>query len=160
MANASVNEHLIIGNLGVDPKLKEFPDGGAICEMSVATNHNFVRANGEKVEKTTFHRVLVYGKAARACATYLAKGRQVYVRGRSESRKYTVVKDGVSEDKWITELHAAEVKFLAGGQKKQQADGTAQRETKLTDAPAGDEMMPEMNLDPGPAQGEGDEIPF
>ena len=80
---ASVNEVTIIGNLGRDPELRTTTNGTSVCSLSVATSYK--PKEGE--ERVEWHRVTVWGNQADACSKYLEKGRQVYVRGRLQTKK-------------------------------------------------------------------------
>src|SRR5205085_9355311 len=94
---ASVNKVIIIGNLGRDPETRYMPDGGAITNISVATTENWKDKNGEKQEKTEWHRVAFFGKLAEIAGEYLKIGSQVYVEGRLQTRKWQD-KDGQERD--------------------------------------------------------------
>lgn len=98
---ASVNKVILIGNLGRDPETRYMPDGGAITNISVATTEVWKDKNGEKQEKTEWHRVAFFGKLAEIAGEYLKKGSQVYVEGRLQTRKWQD-KDG--QDRYSTEV--------------------------------------------------------
>jgi single-strand DNA-binding protein len=106
----SVNKVIIIGNLGRDPELNHTKSGTPVCNLSVATSS---KKGGEEV--TEWHRVTCWEKTAEHCAKYLSKGRQVYVEGRLQTRKWE--KDG--QDHYTTEIVAWSVQFLGskGGSK-------------------------------------------
>ena len=107
---ASVNKVIIIGNLGRDPETRSFPDGGTICNVTIATTRNWKdKTSGDKVEETEWHRVVFRDRLAEIAGEYLKKGRQVYVEGRLKTRKWTD-KDGV--EKYTTEIVAEEMKML------------------------------------------------
>jgi single-strand DNA-binding protein len=110
---ASVNKVIIIGNLGRDPETRYMPDGGAITNISVATTDVWKDKNGEKQEKTEWHRVAFFGKLAEIAGEYLKKGSQVYVEGRLQTRKWQD-KDGA--DKYMTEVIADRMQMLGSRQ--------------------------------------------
>jgi single-strand DNA-binding protein len=110
---ASVNKVIIIGNLGRDPETRYMPDGGAICNISVATTDKWKDKNGEMQEKTEWHRVAFFGKLAEIAGEYLKKGSQVYVEGRLQTRKWQD-KDGA--DKYSTEIVANQMQMLGSRQ--------------------------------------------
>ena len=110
---ASVNKVIIIGNLGRDPETRYMPDGGAITNISVATTDTWKDKNGEKQEKTEWHRVAFFGKLAEIAGEYLKKGSQVYVEGRLQTRKWQD-KDG--QDKYTTEIVANQMQMLGSRQ--------------------------------------------
>jgi single-strand DNA-binding protein len=110
---ASVNKVIIIGNLGRDPETRYMPDGGAVCNISVATTDKWKDKNGEMQEKTEWHRVAFFGKLAEIAGEYLKKGSQVYVEGRLQTRKWQD-KDG--QDKYSTEIVANQMQMLGSRQ--------------------------------------------
>ena len=110
---ASVNKVILIGNLGRDPETRYMPDGGAITNISIATTENWKDKQGEKQEKTEWHRVAFFGKLAEIAGEYLKKGSQVYVEGRLQTRKWQD-KDGV--DKYTTEIVANAMQMLGSRQ--------------------------------------------
>ena len=110
---ASVNKVIIIGNLGRDPETRYMPEGGAICNISVATTEKWKDKNGEMQEKTEWHRVAFFGKLAEIAGEYLKKGSQVYVEGRLQTRKWQD-KDGA--DKYMTEVVANVMQMLGSRQ--------------------------------------------
>jgi len=110
---ASVNKVILIGNLGRDPEVRYMPDGGAITNISIATTENWKDKNGEKQEKTEWHRVAFFGKLAEIAGEYLKKGSQVYVEGRLQTRKWQD-KDG--NDKYTTEVVADRMQMLGSRQ--------------------------------------------
>ena len=134
---ASVNKVIIIGNLGRDPETRYMPDGGAITNISVATTDTWKDKNGEKQEKTEWHRVAFFGKLAEIAGEYLKKGSQVYVEGRLQTRKWQD-KDG--QDKYTTEIVANVMQMLGsrqgmGGGAPDRGDSGEVRESR--GAPAG-----------------------
>jgi single-strand DNA-binding protein len=121
---ASVNKVIIIGNLGRDPETRYMPEGGAITNISVATTESWKDKNGEKQEKTEWHRVAFFGKLAEIAGEYLKKGSQVYVEGRLQTRKWQD-KDG--QDKYMTEIVANQMQML-GSRQGMGGSGGAERE--------------------------------
>src|SRR5260221_2755814 len=110
---ASVNKVILIGNLGRDPETRYMPDGGAITNISVATTDVWKDKQGEKQEKTEWHRVAFFGKLAEIAGEYLKKGSQVYVEGRLQTRKWQD-KEGV--DKYTTGIVADRMQMLGSRQ--------------------------------------------
>lgn len=99
----SVNKVIIVGNLGRDPEVRSFQNGGRVCSLNVATSESWKdKASGEKKERTEWHRVSIFNDALVGIAErYLKKGSKVYLEGQLETRKYTD-KDGV--EKYSTEV--------------------------------------------------------
>jgi single-strand DNA-binding protein len=110
---ASVNKVILIGNLGRDPETRYMPDGGAITNISIATTDTWKDKQGEKQEKTEWHRVAFFGKLAEIAGEYLKKGSQVYVEGRLQTRKWQD-KEGV--EKYTTEIVADRMQMLGSRQ--------------------------------------------
>ena len=114
---ASINKVILIGNLGKDPETRYMPNGEAVTNITVATTETWKDKNGEKQEKTEWHRVTFYRKLAEIAGEYLKKGRSVYVEGRLETRKWTD-KSGV--ERYTTDIIATDMKML--GSKSGSAD--------------------------------------
>ncbi len=99
----SVNKVIIVGNLGRDPEVRSFQNGGRVCSLNVATSESWKdKASGERKERTEWHRVSIFNDALVGIAErYLKKGSKVYLEGQLETRKYTD-KDGI--EKYSTEV--------------------------------------------------------
>jgi single-strand DNA-binding protein len=106
---ASVNKVILVGNLGRDPEVRYMPDGAAIANISVATTDQWKDKNGEKQERTEWHRVAFFGKLAEIAGEYLKKGSQVYVEGRLQTRKW---QDKEGQDRYTTEIVADRMQML------------------------------------------------
>jgi single-strand DNA-binding protein len=107
---ASVNKVIVVGNLGKDPETRYSPNGGAICNVRIATTRNWKdKATGEKKEETEWHSVVFYDRLAEIAGEYLKKGRSVYVEGRLKTRKW---QDKEGQDRYTTEIIAAEMQLL------------------------------------------------
>ncbi|MFP5461037.1 MAG: single-stranded DNA-binding protein [Gammaproteobacteria bacterium] len=107
---ASVNKVILIGNVGRDPETRYAPNGGAICNVSIATTRSWKdKASGEKREETEWHRVVFFDRLAEIVQEYAKKGRALYVEGRLKTRKWQD-KDGV--EKYTTEIVAEEMQLL------------------------------------------------
>ena len=99
---ASVNRVILIGNLGRDPEIRYTQGGEPIANFSLATNEAWTDRSGQKQERTEWHRVEVFGKAAQVVRDYLSKGRQVYVEGSIRYDEWTD-KDGNKRN--TTKIH-------------------------------------------------------
>ncbi|MEF7617182.1 single-stranded DNA-binding protein [Aquincola sp. MAHUQ-54] len=109
---ASVNKVIIIGNLGRDPEVRSFPDGGSICNITVATTRRWkARDSNEFQEETEWHRVVFRDRLAEIAGEYLRKGRPVYVEGRLKTRKW---QDKEGRDTYTTEIVAEQMQLLGG----------------------------------------------
>ena len=107
-----VNKVILIGHLGADPDMRYTPSGAGVCELRLATSESWKDKNGQRQERTEWHRVVVWGKTAEICAKYLAKGRQVFIEGRIQTRSYD---DKEGQKRYITEIIANDVQFLSSG---------------------------------------------
>jgi len=105
---SGINKVILVGNLGKDPEVKKLGDQ-SVCNFTIATSEKWTK-DGEDKEKTEWHRVTVWGKLAEICGKYLAKGKQVYVEGKLQTRSYD--KEGTTV--YTTEIIASNVQFLGG----------------------------------------------
>ena len=97
-----ITKVILVGNLGQDPEIRYTADGRPMANFSIATSESWKDKNsGEKREKTEWHRVVVFGKLAEICGEYLSKGRQVYIEGKLQTRKWQG-QDG--QDRYTTEV--------------------------------------------------------
>ena len=107
----SVNIAIVVGNLGKDPEVRFTQSGRAVANFSIATSESWTGQDGNPQERTEWHKIVVWGKQAESCGQYLAKGRQVFVQGRIQSRSY---EDKTGNTRYITEIIAQRVQFLGG----------------------------------------------
>jgi len=109
----SVNKVILVGNLGRDAELRYTPGGAAVATLNLATTEVWNdKASGQKQEKTEWHRIVLWGKSAESLSEYLTKGKQIYVEGRLQTRKWQD-KDG--NDKYTTEIRGDRIVLLGGG---------------------------------------------
>lgn len=106
---ASLNKVQIIGNLGKDPDTRYTTRGDAVCNLSIATTDAWKDKNGEKQEKTEWHRVVLYRGMAETAARYLKQGAQVYIEGKLVTERWED-KDGTQ--RYSTKIEASEMKML------------------------------------------------
>jgi single-strand DNA-binding protein len=116
---AGINRVILVGHLGADPELRHTPSGASVCNFSIATNESWTDKSGEKQERTEWHRIIVWGRTGEACSKHLGKGRQVYVEGRIQTRKWDD-KDGIT--RYLTEIVAQHVQFLGGNGSRRDDD--------------------------------------
>ena len=108
----SVNKVILVGNLGRDAELRYTPGGAAVSTINMATTEVWNDKAGQRQEKTEWHRVVLWGKSAESLSEYLTKGKQIYIEGRLQTRKWQD-KDG--NDKYTTEIRADRITLLGGG---------------------------------------------
>lgn len=138
----SVNKVILVGNLGADPEKKVTGSGSTVTTFNIATSNQWQDKSGQKQEKTEWHRIEVWGGQAEACATYLAKGRQVYVEGRIQTDQWD---DPSGVKKRFTKIVAQKVMFLGG-------KGGGQGSSTTPSEP----VMPDSN----PGFDTGEDVPF
>jgi single-strand DNA-binding protein len=109
----SVNKVILVGNLGRDAELRYTPGGAPVATLNLATTEVWNdKTSGQKQEKTEWHRIVLWGKSAESLSEYLTKGKQIFVEGRLQTRKWQD-KDG--HDKYTTEIRADRITLLGGG---------------------------------------------
>jgi single-strand DNA-binding protein len=141
----SVNKVILIGNLGKDPEVRHTPSGAAVANFSIATNESWNNREGQREERTEWHRVVAFGKLADICGQYLKKGKQVYIEGRLQTRSW---EDRDGNKRYTTEVVASNMTMLG-----------------RAGDPGADSYAPPIQEDPfsGPSSGSGpgdDDIPF
>lgn len=99
----SVNKVILIGNLGADPEVREFSNGGKVVNLRIATSETWKdKQSGERKEKTEWHTVSIFNEAlGKVAASYLKKGSKVYIEGQLETRKW---QDQSGADRYSTEV--------------------------------------------------------
>lgn len=106
---SGVNKVIIIGHLGKDPEMRYLPDGTAVASMSLATSEQFKDRDGNKQERTEWHRISIFGRPAEVAGEYLRKGSQAYVEGRLQTRKW---QDQQGQDRYTTEIICNRLQLL------------------------------------------------
>lgn len=116
-----VNKVILIGTLGRDPEVRYTQGGQACTTFSLATGESWRdKQSGEKQERTEWHRIVAWAALGELCGQYLKKGRQAYVEGKIQTRKY---QDKQGSERTITEIVASNVTFLGGGADKSSDNG-------------------------------------
>ena len=144
---SGVNKVILVGRLGSDPELKTVGQSQNVARLSVATSENWTGKDGQKQERTEWHRVVVWGRQAENCGKHLSKGRQVYIEGKLQTRSW---EDPQGQKKYSTEIVASTVQFLGGGSAEKSAGGSSGHSQ---DSSYGD-------FGPEPTFDSADEIPF
>ena len=106
-----VNKVILIGNLGRDPEIRYTRDGTAVANLNIATSDSWKDAQGQRQERTEWHRVVAWDKLAEIAKEYLTKGRQVFIEGRLQTRSWDD-KDG--NKRYTTEIRADQMLMLGG----------------------------------------------
>ncbi|WP_137887468.1 single-stranded DNA-binding protein [Pseudomonas sp. 2FE] len=158
-----INKVILVGTCGQDPETRYLPNGNAVTNLSLATSEQWTdKQSGQKVEKTEWHRVSLFGKVAEIAGEYLRKGSQVYIEGKLQTREWE--KDGIK--RYTTEIvvDMQGTMQLLGGRKENQGD-SSQPQGREQRAPQ--QQRPQSpNSQPAPQQGAphydsfDDDIPF
>ncbi|NMX77761.1 single-stranded DNA-binding protein [Pseudomonas sp. WS 5532] len=161
-----VNKVILVGTCGQDPDVRYLPNGTAVTNLSLATSEQWTdKQTGQKVEKTEWHRVSMFGKVAEIAGEYLRKGSQVYIEGKLQTREWE--KDGVK--RYTTEIvvDMQGTMQLLGG-RPQQGDQQGQGGSSNA-APRPQQSRPQPNQQPqqaapqpspDPGQAFDDDVPF
>jgi len=109
---AGVNKVILIGRLGQDPEVKATKNGTSVCNFSLATSESWMK-DGQKTEKTEWHRIVMFNKLADVCGRYLAKGSQVYIEGKLQTRNW---EDKEGNKRYTTEIIGHNMQMLSAKQ--------------------------------------------
>ena len=128
MASRGVNKAVILGNVGDDPSIRYMPNGKAVANFTVATSESWKDQQGQKQEKTEWHRCTAYDKLAEIIGEYIKKGSKLYLEGKLQTRKW---QDQQGQDRYTTEIIVSEMQMLDGkpqqGSQQQQGQQQAQQ---------------------------------
>lgn len=98
----SLNKVMLIGNLGADPEIRSFQNGGKVCNLRIATSERWKDREGQMQERTEWHTVAIFSEGlVRVCENYLKKGSKVYIEGQLQTRKW---QDQNGQDRYSTEV--------------------------------------------------------
>lgn len=155
-----VNKVILVGTCGQDPEVRYLPNGNAVTNLSLATSEQWTdKQTGQKVEKTEWHRVTLFGKVAEIAGQYLLKGSQVYIEGKLQTREWE--KDGIKRytTEIIVDMQGA--MQLLGGKPQ---DGAQQRPHPQASAarqqPRQQQATPQQSQQGAPPDDFDDDIPF
>ena len=126
-----LNKVTLIGNLGKDPDIRHTRDGTAVANLSIATAESWKGKDGQRQERTEWHRVVLWGHLAGIAEQYLSKGRQVYIEGKIQTRKWQD-KDGA--DRFVTEIRCEQLIMLGRGDDAPKAAEPALEPFQATDS--------------------------
>jgi len=148
----SYNKVILIGRLGRDPELRYTASGTPVANFPLATSETYTDKDGNKQEKTEWHRVVVWSKQAESVSNYLSKGRLALVEGSLQTRKWT---DNQGHERYTTEIRAQRVIFL-------DSQGTIEERPPVPGPEKKDVFDQEEDLGPAfPSEASGiDEAPF
>jgi len=144
-----VNKVILIGNVGNDPEMRYTANGGAVCNLSVATTDSWRdKQSGENQERTEWHRVVMFGKLGEIAGEYLRKGSKVYIEGRLQTRKW---QDKSGQDRYTTEIVGNDMQML---------DSKGGGSASFDSAPASKPAPQQQPASAPPVDDFDDDIPF
>lgn len=129
----------LIGNLGADPEVREFEDGGKVANFSIAVNESWKDKSGQKHEHVEWFRVSVRGGLVGVVEQYLHVGDGVFVAGYQRTHRYTD-KDGV--DRWATEVVARDLVMLSSGGSREVSGATEPGSERAPEKVVSDDDLP------------------
>ncbi len=154
MARGTVNKVILVGRLGGDPDIRYSANGVAVAKFSLATNDYAPGGTeGNREERTEWHRIVTFGKTAEFCGNYLSKGRLVFVEGSIRTNQW---EDAQGQKRYTTEIVARDMQLLGSGEG--QGAGAAAGQNQVRNAgPAGRSAVEELPANTGAPD---DDIPF
>lgn len=145
--SGSVNKVILIGNLGKDPEVRHFENGGVLASFPLATSESYTdRQTGEKKENTDWHDVVLWRGLAEVAEKYLHKGTKIYVEGKLKKRSY---QDRDGNTRYVTEVVGEEMTILSRPDQEQRPSSPYQKENNNPPSATSD-------FNPTPS----DDIPF
>lgn len=147
MARSGVNKVILVGNLGNDPEVRFMTNGKAVANISIATSESWKDQQGQKQEKTEWHRLTMYDKLAEIIGEYVKKGDKIYIEGKLQTRKWQN-KDGV--DMYTTEVVCDQMQMLGGNGNPQPQQNKPAPQQNSNPAPQNKQVEPDFD----------DDIPF
>ncbi|MBA6130986.1 single-stranded DNA-binding protein [Pseudomonas juntendi] len=157
-----VNKVILVGTCVQDPEVRYLPNGNAVTNLSLATSESWTdKQTGQKVEKTEWHRVVLFGKVAEIAGEYLRKGSQCYIEGKMKTREWE--KDGIK--RYATEVHVDinGTLQLLGGRPDNQGGGQQQQrqpQQQRQQARQQPRQTPQQSQQAAPPDNFDDDIPF
>ncbi len=136
----SVNKVILVGNLGKDPELRYTPSGAAVVNFSIATTENYKDRDGNRQANTEWHNIVAWRQLAEICGKYLHKGKQVYIEGKLQTRKW---QDRDGNDKYTTEIVADQMQMLGrAGDDNNSNQGDNQQQSYAKPQPQQNQAQP------------------
>ena len=153
-----INKVILVGNLGQDPEVRYTANGTAVANLRIATSETWRdKQSGEQRENTEWHTVVLFGKTAEIASQYLKKGRQVYIEGRLQTRKW---QDKSGNDRFSTEVVANDMQMLGGGGPGGGGGGSTSYDDGPSMSRGGGQSAPPQQREPAGQSFEDDDIPF
>lgn len=124
--SGSLNKAMVIGNLGKDPEVRTTPSGAKVANFSVATNESYTDKSGQRVERTEWHRIVMWRGLADIAEKYLRKGSTIFVEGKLSTRNWD---DQNGQRHYTTEIVADQMQMLGGRAQGNESQGSYQAQT-------------------------------
>ncbi len=121
---SGINKVILIGNLGADPEVRYTPGGKAVANFRIATSEQWTDKDGQKQDRTEWHRVVAWGRLGEICGEYLFKGKQVYIEGKLQTRGW---EDRDGNKRYTTEVIAQTMQMLGSVGKEGKAESPDER---------------------------------
>jgi single-strand DNA-binding protein len=122
---------MLLGNVGMEPELRQTPNGSAVLKLRLATSESYLDRNKQRQERTDWHSVVMWGKRAEALAKFLSKGSRLFVEGSIRTSSYD---DREGNKRYRTEIVATNVILAGGGSRSSEGGGGARRASNDDDA--------------------------
>ncbi len=152
-----INKVTLLGRLGKDPETRYTGSGMAVANFSLATSEKRKDDNGEFVEKTEWHNIVVWGKQAENCQQYLTKGRQVYIEGKIQTRNW---ENDAGVKQYKTEIVAFQIKYLGNNNDQQTNQQHNQQQNNYQGQQNNQQRQQQNNNNEPNFKGSDDNIPF
>ena len=153
----SVNKVILVGNLGADPEVRFTQSGQAVANMRIATNEVFNDRDGNRQERTEWHRIVVWGRLAEICNQYLRKGSKIYIEGRLQTRNWEG-QDG--QKRYTTEVVARDMQILDSRDDTVTAAPDTAPSPGTSPRTQSDSTSPDSTTLEPPPYGADDDLPF
>jgi single-strand DNA-binding protein len=146
------NKAILVGRLGQDPEMRYTQNGTAVANFSMATNEYWRDKEGNKQERTEWHRIVAFARLGEICGQYLSKGRLIFIEGRIQTREWM---DKDNNKRYTTEIVASEMKML-----ESKGSGGSQMSFSEDPGPSDADIIPKPPM-AGPPSDDGlDDVPF
>ena len=127
MPKGSINKVILVGHLGKDPEVRYTASGDAVADVSLATSEYYKDKNGEKIEKTEWHNLVMWRSQAEFAKEWLKKGQLLYVEGRLQTRSW---EDKEGQKRYKTDVQVDQVTLLGGFANRGKSGGAPQKDAK------------------------------
>ncbi len=158
----SLNKVMLIGRLGADPEARQTTNGNTVVTFNLATDESYKDREGRKIERTEWHRIVVWDRLAEICKQYLHKGSLIYIEGRLQTRSWEDRDTG--KKNYITEIVATDMTMLDSRSERSApslpaVNAPAASAPEMASAKTYD-LPPKSVIDAPPSEPASDDLPF